>query len=76
MEYLYENHFATIDVLKNALLALPLPVGSITDRYFRVNGPLAEGVERMLALHKQLGSAHTPYDRENIKRQIEPPTAR
>ena len=28
-------------------------------------------VERMLALHKQLGSAHTPYDRENIKRQIE-----
>ena len=25
----------------------------------------------MLGLHKQLASAHTPYDRENIKRQIE-----
>jgi hypothetical protein len=28
-------------------------------------------VERMLALHKQLGAARTAFDKESIQRQIE-----
>jgi len=66
--YLYRAHFATIDVLKNALLALPLPgvTGAITqcDR-------LVPLIDQMLTLHVRLTQIRTPQDRRMVERQIE-----
>ncbi len=70
LQYLYQNHFATIDVLKNALVALPLPHISNTDS-IRYSNQVKELVEHMLTLYKQLTSARTNQDKNIIQRQIE-----
>ncbi len=70
MKYLYQNYFATIDVLKNALLALPLPKVNNSDNSGFGYQPLASLVNRMLDLHRQLAAARTPFDRKALERQI------
>ena len=66
--YLYRAHFATTDVLKNAILALPLPgiAGAITQCARLV--PL---IDQMLTLQMRLTQTRTPEDRKMVERQIE-----
>lgn len=71
LQYLYQNHFATIDVLKNALLALPLPV-----TWPEISPPpeqhqISQLVDDMLDLHKRLSAARNTQDRVVIQRQID-----
>src|SRR5206468_166538 len=70
LQYLYQNYFATIDVLKNALLALPLPDrcdgSSGQPRYEKMLRLTAE----MLRLHKELAAARSPQDKEFFQRRI------
>lgn len=70
MGYLYQNHFATIDVLKNALLALPLPKLDTTDNAVYKHEQLMQLVERLLALHRQAAAARTPTEKTALARQI------
>lgn len=71
LQYLYQNHFATIDVLKNALLALPVPnsFGALTGevRYDKLAGL----VERIVNLREQLPEAKTSHATTIIQRQID-----
>jgi hypothetical protein len=71
LQYLYENYFATIDVLKNALLALPIPPipAEIEDNtsYSRI----VELVERMRTLHKKRTEAKIERERTVIQHQID-----
>jgi type I restriction-modification system DNA methylase subunit/predicted type IV restriction endonuclease len=71
LQNLYQNHFATIDILKNALLALPLPKNiDHMDEEYRFD-QLLSLVERMLELHKKLAASEIPDDKELYQRQIE-----
>ncbi len=71
LQYLYENHFATIDVLKNALLALPLPKQMGANDNRATPSRIASLVERLLSLHEQLATAMTGHDQDIIQRQID-----
>ncbi|MHC1688024.1 MAG: N-6 DNA methylase [Methanothrix sp.] len=64
LRFIYLNYFITIDVLKNALLSLPLP-----KLYYSDN--LANLVERMLDIHKHLVDARISTERELFESQIE-----
>jgi predicted type IV restriction endonuclease len=69
--YFYQHLFITIDVLKNALLNLPivtLEEGKGDRTHFSQTVAL---VEKMLALHQQLAAAKTPHDATLLQRQIE-----
>ncbi len=70
LQYLYENYFATIDVLKNALLALPLPKHMDTTNSVASLTPIAKLVDRMLSLNGGGAKARTSHERNVIQRQI------
>ncbi len=70
LQYLYENHFATIDVLKNALLALPLPLMPVEVDDNSPYRRIAALVDRMLTLHKKLADARISQETTIIQRQI------
>ncbi|MFA4873681.1 MAG: N-6 DNA methylase [Patescibacteria group bacterium] len=71
VNYFYQEFFITIDVLKNALLSIPI-------RTIDFNNPADKArhdrmvslVETMLALHKRLPEVNTPQEKEVIQRQI------
>jgi len=68
LQYLYQNFFSTIDILKNALLALPVPtILSDGDNASK----LITLVERMLELHRQLAVAKTSHEKTSLQRQID-----
>ena len=71
LKYLYENHFVTIDVLKNALLALPLPKTAGAAAADVRHDRILEAVKQMLSLHRQLAEAKTEHDKAVIQRRIE-----
>ncbi len=71
LQYLYENFFGTIDVLKNALLALPLPSSDKAAFDAARHDRMVALVERMLALHRQLAAAKTPTAKTTLQRQID-----
>ncbi|MBU0568444.1 N-6 DNA methylase [bacterium] len=70
LQYLYQNYFATIDVLKNALLALPLPNhgSDATDK--ALHDQMVALVEQMLKLNRQLKETNLPQAKTIIQRQI------
>ena len=71
LQYLYENHFATIDVLKNALLALPLPLLPVEAGDNTPPRRMADLVDRMLVLHEKLRAARISQEKSIIQHQIE-----
>ncbi|MDP2965891.1 MAG: TaqI-like C-terminal specificity domain-containing protein [Pelolinea sp.] len=70
LTYYYQKFFITIDVLKNALLSLP-----IVELNFSVNSEktcyekMVMLVDRMLTIHKK--HARTPQEKEALQREIE-----
>ena len=71
MNYYYKEFFVTIDVLKNALLSLPIFVidfSNPTD--VEKHDRMVALVECMLELHKQLAAARLPQEKEMLERQI------
>ena len=64
LKFIYLNYFITIDVLKNAILSLPLP-----KLYYSDN--LATLVGRMQILHKQLLDTRSNAEKELLMSQIE-----
>jgi hypothetical protein len=70
MNYYYKEFFVTIDVLKNALLNLPIRPINFSDPAEKVeHDRIVSLVERMLDLHKK--NPKTPQDQEMVKREIE-----
>ena len=70
LTYYYQRFFITIDVLKNALLSLPIRNINFSDPADKArHDKMVLLVERMLALHKQ--SPKTPQEQEMVKRDIE-----
>lgn len=69
LQYLYENHFATVDVLKNALLALPLPSPQYTSTDASMREKLVSLVNLMLDLGKRLSRAQTNYEKNTLNMQ-------
>jgi type I restriction-modification system DNA methylase subunit len=71
MNYYYREFFITIDVLKNALLSLPIRPINFTDPADKArHDKMVSLVERMLALHKSLASAHTPSEKDRLMREV------
>jgi hypothetical protein len=72
MRLYYKEYFITIDVLKNAILSLPIVPIDFTDRaHVRLHSALVSLVDRMLALQKRLHSAVSDTDRKSTARGIE-----
>ncbi len=70
--YYYQNLFITIDVLKNALLNLPIRRINFADNQDRAHhDTMVNLVESMLKLHEQLAAAKTAHDKTLIQRQID-----
>jgi len=72
LTYFYREFFVTIDVLKNALLNLPIRTIDFNNpndkaRHDRIVGL----VERMLDLNKQLAESKIPQTKTVLRRQIE-----
>jgi type I restriction-modification system DNA methylase subunit len=71
LNYYYKNYFITIDVLKNALLELPIIFAhSDPDDRFP-HGRIVPLVEQMLELHEQLAKTTTETDKAMLQRQID-----
>ena len=71
LNHIYTHFFVTVDVLKNAILALPirkLDLGKVQDK--AAHDRMVSLVESMLDLHKQLSSARVEHDKTLIQRQI------
>jgi len=69
LNYYYREFFVTIDVLKNALLSLPIHTINFSNPAEKVmHDKMVSLVERMLALHKQ--SPRTPQEQEALQREI------
>jgi len=72
LNFYYREYFITIDVLKNALLSLPIrPIdfGDPSDSTSYTT--MISLVERMLSLHRKLESASISHEKSFYKRQIE-----
>ncbi|MCI0615087.1 BREX-1 system adenine-specific DNA-methyltransferase PglX, partial [bacterium] len=71
LTYYYQKFFITIDVLKNALLSLPISSINFKDPAEKaMHDKMVSLVERMLALHKSLAAAKSPQESELLQRQI------
>ena len=72
LNYFYQEFFVTIDVLKNALLSLPIRTINFDDPAdVGRHDKMVALVERMLALHQKSGAAAVPTDKQLYQRQIE-----
>jgi hypothetical protein len=72
LNYFYQEFFVTIDVLKNALLSLPIRRINFTDPTDKArHDKMVQLVESMLALHKHKAVARTQAEQEQIQRQID-----
>ncbi|MGB5217943.1 MAG: N-6 DNA methylase [Smithella sp.] len=72
LTYYYQKFFITIDVLKNALLSLPIKSINYTDPADKnCHDQIVQLVEQMLALNKQLPEAKTSHEQTLIQRQID-----
>jgi hypothetical protein len=70
LTYYYQKFFITIDVLKNALLSLPIVYINFSNPAEKAaHDKMVSLVERMLELHRR--SARTPQEKEMIQREIE-----
>ncbi len=72
LTYYYQKFFITIDVLKNALLSLPiipLDLSSPTEK--AKYEKMVNLVERMMELNKRLAKAQTPQEKERFESQIQ-----
>jgi hypothetical protein len=72
LNFYYRGFFVTIDVLKNAILNLPIRTIDFTDpadaaRHAR----LVELVQRMLDLHQRLAAEANPQMKTVLQRQID-----
>jgi type I restriction-modification system DNA methylase subunit len=71
LTYYYQKFFVTIDVLKNALLSLPIVTLDFSDLAEKAqHDKMVSLVEQMLALHKSLAAAKSPPEKERLERQI------
>jgi len=71
LTYFYKEFFITIDVLKNALLSLPIRTidfDNLTEK--KQHDQMVKWVEQMLILHQQLNDATSNRKKETIQRQI------
>jgi len=69
--YYYQQLFVTIDVLKNALLNLPIRNINLSDKTDRArHDRMVALVEQMLKLHEDLAAAKTAHDKTLLERQI------
>lgn len=67
-----EKGEALAQVKRGHLANLPIVTTSATSPLDKVrHDKMISLVESMLALHKQLAAANTPYEQENLKRQID-----
>jgi hypothetical protein len=72
MNYYYREFFVTIDVLKNALLSLPIRPINFSDPADKArHDKMVSLVERMLVLHKSLASTQNPQEADRLTREIE-----
>ena len=72
LRHYYQHLFITIDVLKNALLHLPIRSISPDNKLDRArHDKMVKLVESMLKLHEQLAAAKTAHDKTLIQRQID-----
>jgi hypothetical protein len=70
LTYYYQKFFITIDVLKNALLSLPIvDINFSNPSEKSAHDQMVSLVERMLSLHKQ--SPRTPQEKEILQREID-----
>jgi type I restriction-modification system DNA methylase subunit len=71
LNYYYREFFVTIDVLKNALLSIPVPkIVFSEDPEKQSYDEIISLVEKMLSLHKQLYDKNFDSEKEPIERQI------
>ncbi len=72
MNYYYREFFITIDVLKNALLSLPIRPINFSDPAEKAqHDKMVSLVERMLALQKSLKSTQNPQEADRLAREVE-----
>ena len=72
LTYFYREFFVTIDVLKNALLNLPIRTIDFNNPNNKARHDQISGlVERMLDLNKQLAESKNPQSKTVLQRQIE-----
>jgi len=64
INYYYKNYFITIDVLKNALLELPIVINN------KLEESVIRLVENIISLNKKLQGTSNKDDREKIEREI------
>jgi len=70
--YYYQHLFITIDVLKNALLNLPIRAINFSDKTDRVSHDrMVALVERMLRLQQNVAATKTAHDKNLLQRQID-----
>ena len=71
LTYFYQEFFVTIDVLKNALLSLPIRAINFADPADKSrHDKMVALVEKMLDLHKQTQATKSNVARERIEREI------
>lgn len=72
LNYFYREFFITIDVLKNALLSLPIKTIDFSDQgEEKLYSEMVNFVKHMLELQKQIAGTKTPQTQAILKRQIE-----
>jgi hypothetical protein len=70
LTYYYQRYFVTIDVLKNAVLSLPIiELDYSSPRDKARHDKMVSLVERMLELHKR--NPNTPQEKEALQREIQ-----
>jgi type I restriction-modification system DNA methylase subunit len=71
LNYYYREFFVTIDVLKNALLSIPISkIEFSKDSDKKTHEEIVSLVDKMLSLHKQLNESNFDSEKEPIERQI------
>jgi type I restriction-modification system DNA methylase subunit len=72
LDYFYREFFVTIDILKNALVNLPIrPIDFSSPADRARHDRMVQLVEAMLALHKHKTAARTQAEQDLYQRQIE-----
>jgi hypothetical protein len=72
LTYYYQKFFITIDVLKNALLSLPIiPLDLSNPTEKAKHEKMVNLVEQMMELNKRLAKAQTPQEKERFESQIQ-----
>ena len=71
LNYYYKNYFITIDVLKNALLELPIIFAHSDPDDKSPHDKIVSLVEQMLELHERLAQTRAETDKAMLQRQID-----